>query len=317
MNKIILQPSSNKDAREHYVDTIENPVSLDSIKSFLDSKTLSILKDIYSDGNCYIWGVTPGGNNVTKWNRIQKGDVTLFSKSGKIYASAVTTFKIHNKNLASSLWDFNSKGQTWEYVYFLDEVREHSIPYVQFNNAVGYKENYIIQGFGVLSEEKSKLVFDEFGLESSTYITPIEDSEYLDIALSIPETEQEFTSKRRLEQGHLRKKLFGNKTNSICSCCSKEYPISMLWCSHIKKRSKCNDDEKRDYNVVLPMCRFGCDELFEKGYIGVNDSGVIIKIKPTTNVNVNNYISSLVGENCKGFSAKNKKYFKWHREFHA
>lgn len=219
--------------------------------------------------------------------------------------------------MASSLWDFNSKGQTWEYVYFLDEVREHSIPYVQFNNAVGYKENYIIQGFGVLSEEKSKLVFDEFGLESSTYITPIEDSEYLDIALSIPETEQEFTSKRRLEQGHLRKKLFGNKTNSICSCCSKEYPISMLWCSHIKKRAKCNDDEKRDYNVVLPMCRFGCDELFEKGYIGVNDSGVIINIKPTTNVNVNNYISSLVGENCKGFSDKNKKYFKWHREFHA
>ena len=44
MNKIILQQSSNKDAREHYVDTIENPVSLDSIKSFLDSKTLSILK---------------------------------------------------------------------------------------------------------------------------------------------------------------------------------------------------------------------------------------------------------------------------------
>jgi hypothetical protein len=91
----------------------------------------------------------------------------------------------------------------------------------------------------------------------------------------------------------------------------------MLWCSHIKKRSKCNDDEKRDYNVVLPMCRFGCDELFEKGYIGVNDSGVIIKIKLTTNVNVNNYISSLVGKNCKGFSTKNKKYFKWHREFHA
>ena len=316
MNNIILQPSSNKDAREHYLDTIENPVKLKSIEPFLDSKTLIILNDIYTDGNCFIWGVTPGGNNITKWNRINKGDVTLFSKSGGIYASAVTTFKIKNKSLASHLWNYNNKGETWEYIYFLDEIKNHNIPYKQFNNAVGYKENYIIQGFGVLDESKSKLVFNEFGLESSTYINSINELEYSEVAISIAETEQVFSAKRRLEQGFLRKKLFGNKTNSECSCCNKTYPISMLWCSHIKKRAKCGDNEKRDYNVVLPMCKFGCDELFEKGFIGVDNDGLIITLKSISNKNIQNYVNELIGNLFNGFNEKNRKYFKWHRDFH-
>ena len=47
MSNIILQPSSNKDAREHYVDTIQNPVSLKSIENFLDAKTKNHLNDMF------------------------------------------------------------------------------------------------------------------------------------------------------------------------------------------------------------------------------------------------------------------------------
>ena len=42
MSNVILQPSSNKDAREHYVDTIANPVSLERIRSYINA-------DDYSD----------------------------------------------------------------------------------------------------------------------------------------------------------------------------------------------------------------------------------------------------------------------------
>ena len=35
---VILQPCANKDAREHYVNTIENTRSLDSISQFLNDK---------------------------------------------------------------------------------------------------------------------------------------------------------------------------------------------------------------------------------------------------------------------------------------
>ena len=118
-------------------------------------------------------------------------------------------------------------------------------------------------------------------------------------------------------QGYLRKKLFKSRTSSICSCCGKEYPISMLWCSHIKKRSKCNDNEKRDYNVVIPMCRFGCDELFEKGYISVNSDGKIIQLKKSKNTNVLNYTNNLNKLDCIGFNKLNSKYFEWHKSFHS
>ena len=317
MSNIILQPSGNKDAREHFINTIELPVKLSEIEKFLSQNEKDVLSQIYPENQCRIWGVTSGGNNITKWERIKKGDVTLFSKDGAIYASAVTTYKTHNKKLAEFLWDYNSNGETWENIYFLDEVRKHNIPYLDFNNAVGYKENYIIQGFGVLDEIKSEKVFEKFGLESSTYIESIDENTYSEIALTITKTEQEFTSKRRLEQGYLRKKLFKSRTSSICSCCGKEYPISMLWCSHIKKRSKCNDNEKRDYNVVIPMCRFGCDELFEKGYISVNSDGKIIQLKKSNNSNVLNYINNLNKLDCIGFNKLNSKYFEWHRSFHS
>ena len=56
----------------------------------------------------------------------------------------------------------------------------------------------------------------------------------------------------------------------------------------------------------------------QKSVRGKDKVGSELRNKLTTNFNVNNYISSLVGGgNCKGFSTKNKNYFKWHREFHA
>ena len=94
MSNIILQPSSNKDAREHYVDTIANPVKLEFIRDYIDFKDFNKLKEIYPSGNCKIWGVTPSKINFNKWKRIKTGDITLFSKKGKIYSSATTTYKL-------------------------------------------------------------------------------------------------------------------------------------------------------------------------------------------------------------------------------
>ena len=167
MSKIILQPSGNKDAREHYVDTIQNPVSIDRLSKFVNQDELNILKNIYPNG-AYTWGVTPGKNlsNHKKWLRIEKGDTALFSKEGHIFASGTVTYKIHNKNLALDLWKTDINGATWEYVFFLDEIKELRIPYLDFNIAIGYADNFVIQGFNVLDEEKSLRLFDSFDLQS-------------------------------------------------------------------------------------------------------------------------------------------------------
>ena len=65
------------------------------------------------------------------------------------------------------------------------------------------------------------------------------------------------------------------------------------------------------------MCRFGCDELFEKGYIGVDSDGKIIKLKKCNNSNVSSYINNLNKLDCVGFNKLNSKYFEWHKNFHS
>lgn len=315
MSKIILQPSGNKDAREHYVDTIKNNVLLESIKHHISSQDFKILQGIYPTGKCKIWGVTPGGNNLTKWNRIERGDVTLFSKDGKIYASAVTTFKLHNQSLASELWNYNNKGQTWEYIYFLDEVKNHNIPYIDFNRAVGYADNYIIQGFNVLRPKQSVSLIKAFDLESEVFIEEITEETFKEVLSkleSLEETETEITSTRRLEQGYLKKNLFGKKIIGTCACCKKEYPVSYLITAHIKKRTFCKPNERKDLNVVMPMCKMGCDELYEKGYISVSNGLFVDMAKTPNSSELQKYINQISGSKCDFYNEKSKTYFDWH-----
>lgn len=75
MSRVILQPASNKDARQHYEDTIIKPVPLTLLKAYLTPGEISVLADIYPDGNCPTWGVTPGTNNQNqvKWQKVAVG----------------------------------------------------------------------------------------------------------------------------------------------------------------------------------------------------------------------------------------------------
>ena len=45
--------------------------------------------------------------------------------------------------------------------------------------------------------------------------------------------------------------------------------------AHIKPRSKCSTQERKNPNVVMPVCKVGCDDFFEKGYLIVDQSGFI------------------------------------------
>ena len=308
---VILQPCANKDAREHYVNTIENTRSLDSISQFLNDKELDELKEIYPQGQVAIWGVTP--SQSTKWERIQAGDITLLAKEGAVFASAVTTYKIHSHALASQLWGFDNKGNTWEYIYFLSEVKNQHIPYKELNKVIPYNENYVIQGFSLLDEEKSINVLKAFDLESETYFPNIDTEELFKELKNEDNLETKSTTTGRKEQSAIRRLLFRNKPTGTCCICNKEYPVKFLWAAHIKKRAKCSLDEKKDLeNIAAPMCKFGCDELYEKGYIGVKDGSVTqIKDNELTD-NLQSYINSIADKSCSSWNDNTKHYFDWH-----
>ena len=318
MSNVILQPSGSASAREHYVDTVINPVSLDKIRPHISANDYNKLIEIYPSGDCMIWGVTPSKLNINKWKRIKIGDITLFSSSGKIYSSGVTTYKLHSKSLAEKLWGYNEKGETWEYVYFVDEVKSLDIPYIAFNKVVGYADNYVIQGFNILDDEKSIKVINGFDLESDIYSEDVTYDDFIEITkqLEIAETDELTKGYRRKEQTFLRQNLFGRRTIFVCSCCGVKYPISFLVTAHIKKRSLCNTSERLDTNIVMPLCKFGCDDLFEKGYISVKDGRFIELPKTPVTEELDLYISKLKDNVCDYYSDDTKKYFEWHFNHH-
>lgn len=318
MSKVLLQPAGSLEADEHYRDTVDNPVDLSKISKFLQTEIVNELKGLYSGSAMPVWGVTSGKDegNKSKWEKVETGDVVLFSADSRIFSSATVVLKTHNKELAKELWGVDANGNTWEYIYFLDELTPQYIPLSKFNQVADYKDNYIIRGFNVLGEDISERLITYFKLRSGVYYPAVTVDEYRKVIDANQVLDKKGQITQRTEQSFLRNFLFKKKFSEKCSICQKDYPIQFLVASHIKQRSECSDEEKRDFeNIVVPMCKFGCDELFERGYIFVNDDGRIDR-NPRKNLTkaVEAYISQFEKTECCGWKKETARYFKWHKE---
>lgn len=66
----------------------------------------------------------------------------------------------------------------------------------------------------------------------------------------------------------------------------------------------------------MPMCKFRCDDLFEKGYISVINGEIKVNKKTVTDP-LEIYLDSIKGLNCKYWSDATKIYFEWHNNHHS
>ncbi|MCE6993299.1 hypothetical protein LZG04_00530 [Saccharothrix sp. S26] len=122
--------------------------------------------------------------------------------------------------------------------------------------------------------------------------------------------------KIRLEQGRLRSLLVGGRTSARCALCGDLFPPDFLVAAHIKKRAACSDDERRDLdNVAMLACTFGCDALYESGWITVDDNGYV-RTRPPDEVpqgGMRDRLSHLRGRPCTAYTPSSAPYFEWHR----
>ena len=315
--RIAIQPCGDSAAKEHFVDTIKKLVPKEKIYSLLTKKQKELF-DIYCGEAVAVWGVTEGKTkqNKTKWQKLKTGDLALLYTNKRIFNKGKITLTIHNEELARSLWSVNADGKTWEYIYFLDELQEIDLPIINFNNALGYKPNYIVQGFNVLENEKAEAVANLLGETEHTLDITIEDTGIDAIQMqlnALEKTDLPSSSKARQESQIFRKYLFGKTRTHACDLCSKELPTRLLVSAHIKPRADCTDVEKRDLNVVFRACTLGCDELFEKSYLIVQSNGMISGTEnlDKSTVALKQYASQIIGKICTAFSESNKQYFEW------
>ena len=164
--RVILQPAGGPEATEHYGRTIRNPVRLSSILELLDGPDAEWLAAQYPTGWIRVWGVTPGasGVNRAKWLQFAAGDRVLFCGQGKVFASASLRYRVRNHALALNLWGSDKDGQTWEYVYFVGELRDQNITYLQLATVLQYSPDFVVLGVNILDEEKSSLLLETFDL---------------------------------------------------------------------------------------------------------------------------------------------------------
>ncbi|MFT5430188.1 MAG: hypothetical protein ACI9OJ_000861 [Myxococcota bacterium] len=121
---------------------------------------------------------------------------------------------------------------------------------------------------------------------------------------------------RRVEQPRLRKVIFGKDDRTACDLCGRILPVELLVAAHIKRRTDCNEDERRDLqSIAMSACLLGCDVLYERGWVAVKDDGIIIVHAATREVeDLSDLVDLLEGRRCPRHSRDTEAYFDWHRK---
>ena len=315
MAKVILQPTSNAAAKTNLTRTIDQPVVLSEHREVLGAD-YTPLAALFPTGSCAMWGITPSKVKIGQHARMDSGDAVLFAKDGRFFLIGTVAYTWRSETLARRLWGQDDNGQTWELMYALDDLRDIEMPYAEFNRAVGYAENNVPQGFTVVSDERSAGAFRLLP-ESQRHFPEVTQEQYEETVREFPdELDQQVRGSARVEQGFLRRRLFGSRPVGPCALCGRELPVDLLVAAHIKKRSACSHEERLDVDhIVMAACRLGCDNLFELGYIAVDENGTIIASVPesikTDALNV--AVTQVEGRRCAAFNDRSRMYFDWHR----
>ena len=120
----------------------------------------------------------------------------------------------------------------------------------------------------------------------------------------------------RAEQRFLRDQQL-RRWGSACSLCGRSLPEELLVAAHIKHRSACSENERMDTrNVAMLACLFGCDALFELGFVVIGEQGIIERGHRGSE-QVADRIGHIVGRRCPAHGDKSRQYFEWHRQHHS
>lgn len=80
-------------------------------------------------------------------------------------------------------------------------------------------------------------------------------------------TDEENQGFRRKEQSILQDWFFSGKKTECCAMCGRLFSIHSLVTANKKRRADCVPAERLDPHIVSPLCTFGCDFLYERGYV--------------------------------------------------
>lgn len=161
MTGIVIITASQEEAYRDYKRTVEDGVEADEIADFLEQDVLALLADDDQEG-VRIWGTTV----ESKWQRVEPNDIVLIYRDGKFVSQARVVHTEENLELAEHLWKRDDHSwdeeNPWRFLVFLDQFVEVDVSIEAFNSLIGYKEDYIPQGFTRVADSRVENLVEEF-----------------------------------------------------------------------------------------------------------------------------------------------------------
>ena len=182
-------------------------------------------------------------------------------------------------------------------------------------------ETLYLEGFGVRMSNRevdpraSYICHDNLKYSEDVSESPvITVSKHLEKLSKTKDLDNLSVTTSRKEQIFLRLHLTKGEKIAACILCGKEFPVDFLVAAHIKRRANCNQAERLDFdNVAALMCKSGCDDLFEKGYIFVSAGTVQENSKKESTPALKTIIAKLKGNEVNNWLCS-QKYYEWHKK---
>lgn len=282
MTRVALQPAANPAARKHFEDTIETSIPISVASRYLPAATVAELEAAHPAGELKLWGAKPGerSQQVTKWSRLRAGDYIAFAADGRLFAGAVITNVFRSAPFARELWGetetANGLTQTWELMFSVAQIESLDVAYATMNPLIGRSPRANVQEFAVLDEEASAALLHYMNREENSFEGDEATGVVGAVSADMEETDAAVMGMRRREQRAIKNALLGRSSRAHCDLCGDAMEVEFLTAAHIKRRSVCSEAERKRLTAVAMLnCRFGCDELFGKGYVGIDERGVV------------------------------------------
>ena len=102
----------------------------------------------------YFWGIK--STTDKGWDAIDLDSLGLFFANKEIFAVGRVVYKFINQHLANYFWEPEDGERSYKYMFAFSEIKKVNIPQLSFNQVVGFKENYVTQGFMGLNKIRSR-----------------------------------------------------------------------------------------------------------------------------------------------------------------
>lgn len=190
-NLYVFTASGQHNTIEHYADTIEDGFALERIERYLDEPDREALVRIEKrTGRLKAWGAVPGDRNPDTWKKLRQGDLFLIYRNGQYEYSARVAYTMHNSTVAKALWGVDNSGATWEYMFFLENIEDLSIPAEQFNRIVQYSPHYFPRGFGRFGDDVHSRILATYS-SVEKFVAYLRDQEWVRLDDSFTPEDQE------------------------------------------------------------------------------------------------------------------------------